>query len=290
MQTREARDGKVRERADFLFVERELKDVEVFLEVKRLVRARNRGDSLIEAPADQDLRRRCAVASGDFAHDGIVEELSAPEGPPGLHDDPRATAEVDGVRLRVARVNLELIDHGRHAGAGEKRHKVVREKVRDADRVHDARFIEVFEGSPGPGVAALPEEGVAVGRGPVNEERVEVARAEFRKKRLHRLDRVFVRVVRHPDFGGEEKGFARNAAVSDRFAEKRCVVVDLCRVKRPVPRFDRGRENAVRLFGIREVPGAETQSRQPRPVLERNAAVGMIEHDEVPFVFLFAQC
>ena len=88
----------------------------------------------------------------------------------------------------------------------------------------------------------------------------------------------------------EKKGFAGDAAVSDRFAEKRCVVVDLCRVKRPVPRFDRGRENAVRLFRVREMPGAETQSRQPRPVLERNAAVGMIEHDEVPFVFLLAQC
>ena len=124
----------------------------------------------------------------------------------------------------------------------------------------------------------------------MNEERVEVARPECREERLHRLDRVFVRVVRHPDLGSEEECLPRNAAVSDRFAEKGCVVVDLCRVKRPVPRFDRGREDAVRLFGIREVPGAETQSRQPRPVLERNAAVGMIEHDEVPFVFLLAQC
>lgn len=147
----QSREGDLLHRVEarhVLVLECEAEGVEIGLHVFRIECFHDRYEAVLQAPAQGDEGGGDAVLLTKFDEERVVCETAAAERAPGLNGNVLLEAEVDGRELRIAGVDLELVDHRADARAGEQRHEVVRQEVRDADHLDRALFVEVFEGAP----------------------------------------------------------------------------------------------------------------------------------------------
>ena len=130
-------------------------------------RFRDDDQPLLEVPADDRLRDRLAVLLGDRAERRVVEQPAAAERAPALDGDAVAGVELALVALLEARMQLDLVDHRRHAGLADDALEVVLVEVRDADRADAARLPELDQRLPRLDIVVLaraPASGSGTGR------------------------------------------------------------------------------------------------------------------------------
>ena len=127
MESRERGLRHGRQFVDFFGRQREVKNVQIFLLMREKRRLRDRGDAALNAPPQSDLGRRLAVGGSDLFEQRMAQERPAAERTPGLNLNALGTAEIDGGRLRIARMNFELIHHRFYAGTGKQRNEVMGE-------------------------------------------------------------------------------------------------------------------------------------------------------------------
>ena len=147
-------------------------------------RLRDRGDAALNAPPQSDLGRRLAVGGSDLFEQRMAQQRAAAERTPGLNLNALGTAEIDGGRLRIARMNFELIHHRFYAGTGKQRNEVMGKEVGYADGTNAPFGVKLFERTPGAGVLCLPDHGLSLSGRPMDEEQIEIVRLHLGEDHL----------------------------------------------------------------------------------------------------------
>src|SRR6202042_2561003 len=93
--------------------------------------------AVLQAPAQQDLRRGAAGALGDRAYLLVAQVPPGAERAVGLGHDAVATARFDEAAPVLHGAELDLVDRRHDAARGDDLVKVVRAEVRHADRLRE---------------------------------------------------------------------------------------------------------------------------------------------------------
>src|SRR5712692_1041634 len=139
---------------------------------------RDDDETVLEAPADQDLRGRAAILRGDLSDRGMLQALSAREGAVRLQLDPMGPAVLEKFFLEQEGMELDLIDRGWHRTRRQQFFQVRDHVVAESDRPH-LTLVSKFEQS-------LPGLLTESGDRPMNEIQVHVLQAEFAAALLER--------------------------------------------------------------------------------------------------------
>ena len=154
----------------------------------------------LDVPAQDDLGGRPAEPLGDVHDHRVVEHAALGDRRPRLGDDAVLAAVVVDLRVDQVRVQLDLVDRGDDVALGREALEVGDLEVRDADRAGPAVRLELLEHLPGGGEVAVVERR----QRPVDQEEVDVVRAELGERRLERAARVVGRVVAVVELAGDE--------------------------------------------------------------------------------------
>lgn len=192
-------------------------------------RFREHNPTLIDVPTQEYIPLSHTVFLGELFHPRVGEERPArrAEGTVRFDDDAVFLAQVDDLFLREERVVFDLVDGGDDAAVGEELFEVFGAVVADAYRLDFARRQQLLHGVPGLHVRVRPDHVAravvgkhgelfvvavrVVSHGPVDEVEVEVVDAEVAERHVQVL--LDARVVRAPEFAGDEDFGARDAGL-----------------------------------------------------------------------------
>ena len=179
--------------------------------------ARRLGDdreALLEVPRDHHLRRRAAEPVRDLRNRRIVQQpFALADRAPALRHDAVRLVVGDLVGSLVMRVQLDLVDRGRHAGRGDDAVEMLGQEIGDADRARLARLAKLHQRLPRRHVPVLR------GRRPVDEVQVDRVHSQQRQALVQRRRRVALPLV--PQLGRDER-----VGRLDAFADAALVAVD----------------------------------------------------------------
>ena len=131
-------------------------------------------------------------------------------------------------------------------------------KARHTDGADASLLVESFH---------RPPCGVVVSVGFVHQVKVEVIQSELLHRAIESPQRVVVLVVLHPQFGGDEKLLARDAALPDGIAQLLLVEIGSSRVEQSVTHLDGIGHHPFR-FIFRNLKDAEPDGRHHHSVIQ----------------------
>ena len=212
--------------------QREVEHLKILLHALFVRGLGNDDHAALDEKSERDLRGRLLILLTDLAEDGIGEEVlsSFGEGAPALMGDAVLVHPFAWLCLLLKDVRLHLVDHGLDVDKLAQVDEAVGVEVGYADRAQLACPIGLLHGAPCP---------VVVAEGLVNEQQVDVVRAQLFQRRVDGRLCPFIACVGDPYLRRQKELVARNSALLDRAADRFFVVVCLCRVDRAIADRDR---------------------------------------------------
>nr|BAO20972.1 2,5-diketo-D-gluconate reductase A [Serratia marcescens] len=247
--------------AQFIFIEFEIKHLEVFANPRRRDRFRDDDKTAVQVPAHHNLRRGFLVFFGQRLDQRLVEYAftALRQRAPGFGGD--MVRGVPGAQLALLqqRVQLDLVDDRRHVGFIQQTLQVRRMEVAYADAFHQALFAQLDQLAPGGDVLIL------LRARPVDQIQIHIVQLELFQTGFQRRQRIALIVV--PQLGGDEQVAARQRAGLQRGADAFLVLVNRGGVDGAVTDLQRFAHRAGGLFNTR-LPNAETQLRHQITIVE----------------------
>ena len=229
----------------------EPEQVQVFPHPLRTGGLWEREHTVLQGEAQADLGHGDLVGGGDLEEQGVVHQPPPTQGRPGGHLDVVLPAVLNRGALKIPRVVLQLVDHGKKSAAGGQIHQVVRQEVAGADGTHLPLLIQLLQAVPDPGVQLLPIGPLQVGAGPVDQVEVQVVGPQSPEGGLK--GRPGVVHLGAPEFCSEEKRLPGKPALPDGLAQRLLRLVERGGVKVAVARLDCVQKNPLLLRGIQGV-------------------------------------
>ena len=215
----------------------------------------------LRQPAQDHLRHALAVLPGHRLQGLVVEEviLALGERPPRLDLDVVFLEELLGLSLLVEGVRLDLVDGGHDFVVHEEIHEPVGIEITHPDGLDAARLVKLLHRPPG---------AVHVAERLVDQVQVEVVELELVQRRLESRLGPFVAGVLHPEFGGDEEFFARDATFLNGFTYRLLVAVGRRRVEQSVACLDGVQDAALALGEVGHLEDPEAEDGHLEPVVQ----------------------
>src|SRR3989449_10223924 len=222
---------------------------------------RDHDESMLKAPANQDLRGRPMIPRHNFHDDAVRQAASPGEGPVCLELNFPFAAELEQLLLIQEGMELDLV-HGRCDRPRRKHFRQMADRVvAHADRPSEAFYVELRE--------RLPRLVAKARYRPVDQVQIDVVESQLAATPFERSQRGLVPVIAVPELRCDENPVPRNSTLPDCRADVPFVRVHFRGVDQAVPDLEGGGDGVPGLLARRGLPDAEAQDRHLVSVVQR---------------------
>src|SRR3984885_1057846 len=211
---------------------------------------------VLDAPADQDLRRRSSDAFRDRLHPRVRQMSPGAERAIGLGGQVAAPVLLHQVLAIAEWVEVDLVGNGWRGGGGKDLLELVHVEIRHAYRARISEALRPLHARPGPGWSTL---------GPVHQVEVHVLEPQALETRLYLSDRIlgtWIELRRDKDL------VAVQATLTESLADALFIPIALGRVNMAIAQLKSPADGVLGLRPLGGLPHAQSQRWNLVPVSE----------------------